>query len=64
MQIDIATIENSIKISLKTKQNGIKLPYDPAIPLLGKCPEETVIEKDTNIVCAQSLSPVWLFAAP
>ena len=26
---------------------GIKLPYDPAIPLLGIHPEETIIEKDT-----------------
>ena len=26
---------------------GIKLPYDPAIPLLGIYPEETRIEKDT-----------------
>ena len=26
---------------------GIKLPYDPAIPLLGIYPEETKIEKDT-----------------
>ena len=27
----------------------IKPPYDPAIPLLGIYPEETKIEKDTNI---------------
>ena len=26
---------------------GIKAPYDPAIPLLGRYPEETKIEKDT-----------------
>ena len=26
----------------------IKLPYNPAIPLLGIYPEETVIEKDTR----------------
>ena len=26
---------------------GIKLPYDPAIPLLGMNPEKTIIEKDT-----------------
>ena len=26
---------------------GIKLPYDPAIPLLGMYPEKTIIEKDT-----------------
>ena len=26
---------------------GIKLPYDPAIPLLGIYPDETIIGKDT-----------------
>ena len=31
------------------KKLGIKLPYDPAIPLLGIYPEETKIEKDTYI---------------
>ena len=31
------------------KKLGIKPPYDPAIPLLGIFPEETKIEKDTNI---------------
>ena len=30
------------------KKLGIKLPYDPAIPLLGIYPEETKIEKDTS----------------
>ena len=29
------------------KKLGIKLPYGPAIPLLGTHPEETKIEKDT-----------------
>ena len=29
------------------KKLGIKLPYDPAIPLLGIYPEKTIIEKDT-----------------
>ena len=29
------------------KKLGIKLPYDPVIPLLGIYPEETKIEKDT-----------------
>ena len=29
------------------KNLGIKLPYDPAIPLLGIYPEETKIEQDT-----------------
>ena len=28
------------------KKLGIKLPYDPAIPLLGIYPEETKMEKD------------------
>ena len=31
------------------KKLGIKLPHDPAIRLLGICPEETKIEKDTCI---------------
>ena len=31
------------------KELRIKPPYDPAIPLLGICPEETKIEKDTCI---------------
>ena len=26
----------------------IELPYDPAIPLLGICPEKTIIQKDTR----------------
>ena len=29
------------------KKLGIKLPYNPAIPLLGIYPEETKTEKDT-----------------
>ena len=29
------------------KKLGMKLPYDPAIPLLGIYPEETISEKDT-----------------
>ena len=32
------------------KKLGIKLPYDPAIPLLGIYSEETKIEKDTCIL--------------
>ena len=32
------------------KKLGIKLPYDPEIPLLGIYPEETKIEKDTFIL--------------
>ena len=31
------------------KKLGIKEPYDPAIPLLGIHPEETMVEKDTCI---------------
>jgi len=31
----------------KKKQLGIKLPYDPAILLLGIYPEKTITEKDT-----------------
>ena len=31
------------------KKLGIKLPYDPAIPLLGIYPEEAKIERDTCI---------------
>ena len=27
---------------------NIELPYDPAIPLLGICPEKTIIQKDTG----------------
>ena len=30
------------------KKQGIKLPYDPTIPLLGIYPEKTIIEKDTR----------------
>ena len=30
------------------KKLGIKPPFDPAIPLLGICPDETKIEKDTH----------------
>ena len=29
------------------KKLKIELPYDPAIPLLGKYPEKTIIQKDT-----------------
>ena len=31
------------------KKLGIKIPYNPAIPLLGIYPEEIIIEKDTCI---------------
>ena len=43
MQTSTATMENSVEIpSLE-----IELPYDPAIPLLGRHTEETRIERDT-----------------
>ena len=32
------------------KKLGIKTPYDPAIPLLGICPEETKTERDMCIL--------------
>ena len=35
------------KKKTKKKKLGIKPPYDPAIPLLGICPEQSKIEKDT-----------------
>ena len=44
MQTSIATMENSVEIPYKEQ---IKLPYDPAIPLLGIHIEETRIERDT-----------------
>ena len=44
MQIDTATMENSMEVPKKLK---IELPYDPAIPLLGIYPEKTIIQKDT-----------------
>ena len=31
------------------KKLGIKPPYDPAIPLVGIYPEETITERDTYI---------------
>ena len=36
-------------MEIPLKSRNIKAPYDPAIPLLGICPEETKIEKDTCI---------------
>ena len=47
MQTSTATMENSVEISLKKKKKKIKLPYDPAIPLLGMHTEKTTILKDT-----------------
>ena len=38
---------NSMEISIKKKKLGIKLPYDPAIKLLGIYFKKTTILKDT-----------------
>ena len=42
--MDTATMEDLQRF---LKKLGIKIPYDPAIPLLGIHPEETKTEKDT-----------------
>ena len=42
MQVGTTTMENSIKVSQKTKY---KLLYDTAIPLLGIYPDKIFIEK-------------------
>ena len=34
------------------KKLGIKLPHAPAVPLLGICPEKTIIEKDPSVHCS------------
>ena len=39
--------EHGDSLKKKKKQLGIKVPYDPAIPLLGIYPGETIIEKKT-----------------
>ena len=44
MEIDTATLENSMEVSLKLK---MELPYDPAIPLLGIYPKKTIIQKES-----------------
>ena len=33
------------------KKLGLKLPHAPAVPLLGICPEKTIIEKDPSVLC-------------
>ena len=43
-QTDTTTMENSSRF---LKKLGIKLSYNPAIPLLGICLEKTIVEKDT-----------------
>ena len=44
MQTSTATMENSVGFLKKLE---IELPYDPAIPLLGRHTEETRTERDT-----------------
>ena len=44
MQTSIATVQNSIEIPKKARN---RMPYDPAISLLGIHTKETRIEKDT-----------------
>ena len=44
MQIDRATMENSMEVSLKTRN---KTTYDLAIPLLSINPKKTTILEDT-----------------
>ena len=44
MQTSTATMENSVEILKKLE---IKLPYDPAIPLLGIHTKEARSERDT-----------------
>ena len=39
--------KNHYNIVISLKRLEIKPPYDPAIPLLGICPEETKTEEDT-----------------
>ena len=45
------------------KKIGIKLPYDPEIPLLGIYPEETKVEKNTCsplfIVALFTIARTW-----
>ena len=44
IQTSTATMENSVEIPFKIAN---KMPYEPAIPLLGIHAEETRIERDT-----------------
>ena len=41
------------------KKLGIKPPYDPTIQLLGICPEEIKIEKDTSIPLFIAIVRTW-----
>ena len=60
-----ATMENSVEIPLKT---GNRMPYDPAIPLLGIHIEETRIERDTCtsmfIVTLFTIARTWKRRCP
>ena len=38
-----------VNLNSLLKKLGIKLPYEPEIPLLGIYPEKTIIQKDTCI---------------
>ena len=41
------------------KKLKIELPYDPAIPLLGKYPEKTIIQKESYTkMCTAALFPI------
>ena len=55
-----ATMENNMEIP---KELGIKLPYYPAIPLLGIYPKEIIIKKDTGtpifIVVLFKIARTW-----
>ena len=41
------------------KKQGIKPPYDPAIPLLGRYPEETKTEKDICVPLFIEAAKTW-----
>ena len=43
----IQPLWRTVRNSLKKKKLGIKLPYNPAIPLLGIHSEKIITEKDT-----------------
>ena len=51
MEIDTATMENTRENPLKL---GLKLPYDPAIEILGIYTEKRIIEKTpvSNVHCS------------
>ena len=65
MQIDTATLENSMEIPLKKKLR-INLPSDPAIPLLGIKLKKSIIEKDacTPVFVATLFTIAWTQKQP